>query len=165
MLGTFDVVFSNACIQWIPDHESLLPAIMKLVNPGGRLAIQIPVNYNEPIHCIINKVAASEPWSCKFPKQRVFKWLTTNQYYDVLARISSDFDMWETTYLHRMGSHEDIMEWYRGTGLRPYLDRLNEEEARTFEAEVFEEVKKQYPKQEVGEVMFPFPRLFFVAVR
>lgn len=162
-LGTFDIVFSNACIQWIPDHESLLPKIMNLVKPGGRMAIQLPVNYDEPIHRIINEVVGRDTWKEKIPARRLFKWLTTSEYYDVLASISSDFSIWETTYLHRMASHEAIIEWYKGTGLRPYLDILNEEEGQQFIQDVSEEVKKQYPKQRNGEVIFPFPRLFFIA--
>ncbi len=91
--------------------------------------------------------------------------MTPSEYFDVLSGIATDFSMWQTTYMHRMPSHESIMEWYKGTGLRPYLSQLNESDAAEFENDVFGEVRKAYPKQANGEIIFRFPRFFFTAVK
>ncbi|WP_337512819.1 methyltransferase domain-containing protein [Ruminococcus sp.] len=89
-LGTldrdFDVVFSNACIQWIPNHPKLLREMMQLLRPGGILAVQIPINQKEPIHQIIQALAAGEKWKAHFPSPRIFYQLTVSEYYDLLGR-------------------------------------------------------------------------------
>lgn len=159
----FDVVFSNACIQWIPNHKKLLNNMMSLLNKDGILAIQTPMNYEEPIHKIIAEVTKSDKWKDKFPNPRIFYNLMPSEYYDILDEISTDFSMWTTTYFHRMKSHNNIMEWYRGTGLRPYLAVLNESDRIKFEKDILEEVVKAYPKQKNGEIIFKFPRFFFIA--
>lgn len=161
----YDIVFSNACIQWIPDHHRLLRNMMGLLKPGGVLAIQTPMNDHEPIHAIITALAKSEKWKHRFAHPRVFHNLTQEAYFDLLSELSSDFFFWQTTYLHRMPSHESIMDWYKGTGLRPYLSALEPEEAALFEQEVYREVVQAYPKQRNGEIIFRFPRFFFTAVK
>lgn len=163
--GGYDVVFSNACIQWIPDHPGLLRNMMGILKPGGVLAVQTPMIDDEPIHRIIVELAGSERWRAHFPQQRIFHNLTQGQYFDELAAISSDFSIWQTTYCHRMPSHQHIMEWYKGTGLRPYLSVLNTPDAAAFEAEVLAGVTKAYPVQRSGEIIFRFPRFFFTAVK
>ncbi len=161
----FDIVFSNACIQWIPAHQSLLPRMMSVLKSGGVLAVQVPIQEQEPIHRIIKELSENPKWKNKFPQPRIFHTLTPEEYYDLLAVQSESFEMWTTTYFHRMKSHFEIIEWYRGTGLRPYLNALDELEQKQFADEIYEEVKKQYPVQKNGEVIFRFPRLFFCAVK
>lgn len=161
----FDVVFSNACIQWVPNHPVLIRNMMSILNDGGMLAVQTPMNYKEPIHIIISEITKSKKWRDKFSSPRVFYNLTQSGYFDLLSEVSSDFSIWETVYCHRMKSHADIMEWYRGTGLRPYLSALDTDDAAEFEREVFEEIVKAYPIQSNGEIIFRFPRFFFTAVK
>lgn len=161
----FDVVFSNACIQWVPDHTVLLKNMMNLLNDNGVLAVQTPMNYKEPIHIIISQITKSSKWKNKFSNPRIFYNLTQSDYFDLLSEISDDFSIWETIYCHRMSSHRDIMEWYKGTGLRPYLSELNAHDAAEFENDVFEEVVRAYPTQANGEIIFRFPRFFFTAVK
>lgn len=161
----FDVVFSNACIQWVPNHPVLIRNMMRILNDGGILAVQTPMNYKEPIHIIISEITKSKKWRDKFSNPRVFCNLTQSEYFDLLSEVSSDFSIWETVYCHRMKSHADIMEWYRGTGLRPYLSALDTYDAAEFEREVFEEIVKAYPIQSNGEIIFRFPRFFFTAVK
>jgi trans-aconitate 2-methyltransferase len=90
--------------------------------------------------------------------------LTQSEYFDLLSEISSEFSIWETIYCHNLKSHKDIIEWYRGTGLRPYLDVLPIEKKAAFEKDVFEKVVEQYPKQKKGNIIFRFPRFFFIAM-
>lgn len=158
----FDVVFSNACIQWIPKHRNLIKRLMNLLNAGGVLAVQIPYNYEQPIHKIIFKVSNSEKWKNKFKVRRPMCILTENEYFDLLSEISNDFSIWQTTYFHRIKSYGDLIEWYRGTGLRPYLELLDDLEKKEFENEILLEVKRCYPQQKNGEIIFRFPRLFFM---
>ena len=129
------------------------------------MAVQTPMNYEEPIHRIIATLAESGQWKEKIGNPRIFYNLTPGGYFDLLSDISSDFTLWNTTYFHRMPSHESIMEWYKGTGLRPYLNALEGQDREDFERQVFHEVSKAYPKQKNGEIIFRFPRLFFMAVK
>lgn len=161
----FDIVFSNACIQWIPNHDKLLKNMMNILKSGGALAIQTPMNYQEPIHQIIKQVTTSEKWAAKFQNPRIFYNLMQREYYDLLSDIASDFYMWQTTYFHRMKSHRDIVEWYRATGMRPYLDTLSEDDKGKFEKDVSDELIRTYPKQKNGEIIFRFPRFFFIAIK
>lgn len=159
-----DIVFSNACLQWVPDHPSLLPRLMGLLKPGGLLAVQIPMNYQEPIHRIIETTVVQNPWTELIPYMRLFYTLSQEEYYDILSDISTDFSIWQTTYLHRMPSHQAIMDWYSSTGLRPYLDAAVNDKAREdFYQEIFRQVRSEYPVQKNGEIIFRFPRFFFIA--
>jgi len=159
----FDIVFSNACIQWVPNHKQLLKQLMGLLRKGGIMAVQIPMNFNEPIHRIINEVSASEKWKGYFPGTRIFYTLTQSEYFDILSELSENFTLWETVYYHVMKSHNDILEWYRGTGLRPYLDALDKEKQAEFENDIMERVRESYTVQKNGEIIFRFPRFFFTA--
>ena len=161
--GVFDVVFSNACIQWIPNHPALLRDMLSLLRPGGVLAVQTPMNYEEPIHRIIAELVAGEKWAGAFPNPRIFYNLPPGQYFDLLSELAADFALWQTTYYHVLGSHAAIMEWYRGTGLRPYLSALPDKESAAFEADVRDQVVRAYPKQKDGRIIFRFPRFFFTA--
>lgn len=159
----FDVVFSNACIQWIPDHPRLLREMLGLLRPGGVLAVQTPMNYEEPIHQIILETIARPDWKDAFAHPRIFYNLEQGAYVDVLAELADGFTVWQTTYFHILPGHTAILEWYRGTGLRPYLSALPEERRTAFEQEIFGQIVARYPKQRNGEVIFRFPRFFFTA--
>ena len=161
--GSFDVVFSNACVQWIPDHPGLLRDMLSLLRPGGVLAVQTPMNYEEPIHRIISELVAGTTWKGAFTNPRIFHNLLPGQYFDLLSDLAADFTLWQTTYYHVLGSHADIMEWYRGTGLRPYLCALSEADQATFARDVYDQVVQAYPKQRDGRIIFRFPRFFFTA--
>lgn len=163
--GGYDVVFSNACIQWIPDHPRILQEMMGLLSLGGVLAVQTPMNYQEPIHLIIGEVSTSRKWAAKFDDPRIFHNLEQGEYFELLSGLATEFTLWQTSYFHVMSSHEDIMEWYRGTGLRPYLNALPDSDKRDFEADIYREIVKAYPVQRNGQIIFRFPRFFFTATR
>ncbi len=117
----FDIVFSNACIQWLPNHRELLQKLMTLLKQNGILAIQIPIQHEHPVHIIINELVKTQKWNDRITPRK-YNNLTTEEYFDVLSDISNSFEIWETTYCHRMPSYESIIEWYKGTGLRPYIE-------------------------------------------
>ena len=96
---------------------------------------------------------------------RAFHNLQQNEYFDVLGEMTQEFTMWEITYYHRMPSHAAMLEWYRATGMRPYLDKLNKAQQEEFERDVSAQLVQAYPAQRSGEIIFRFPRLFFTAVR
>lgn len=159
----FDIVFSNACIQWIPDHKNLIKELLCLLNKNGVLAVQIPMNSEEPIHRIISEMATSEKWKEYFTDPSVSYTLSQGEYFDILSELSEDFGIWETIYCHDMKSHNDILEWYRATGLRPYLEVLPDDKKNEFECDIMENLIQRYPKQKNGDVIFRFPRFFFTA--
>lgn len=159
----YDVVFSNACIQWIPNHHKLLRELFALLNVGGILAVQIPQQSKHPVHSIMKSLSKSEKWKNKLRVERVYNNLSENEYYDVLSELTDNFRIWETTYFHSMPSYESIVEWYKGTGLRPYLEQLSADDQKAYLRDVIQCLKDTYPVQKNGEIIFRFPRLFFVA--
>jgi len=159
----FDLVFSNACIQWVPNHEKLLSDMASLLRPGGMLAVQTPMNYKEPIHIIIEQLVSSARWKEKIPDKRIFHNLLPEQYYDLLSSFFREFSIWETTYYHSLHSHDGIIEWYKGSGLRPYINALSEADGARFIIQVKEALLQAYPKQTNGDIIFRFPRFFFTA--
>jgi trans-aconitate 2-methyltransferase len=161
----YDVVFSNAALQWVGDHGQLLPQLMKHVTPKGALAIQMPCNYDAPAHVIMRDMAASPEWRSHFSGP-VREWAIQDlrEYYDILAPCSSSLDLWTSEYIHIMENAEAIVQWYKGTGLRPFLDALpGEADKQRFEAEYTSCIRKVYPARADGRVLFPFERMFIIA--
>lgn len=159
----FDLAFSNACLQWVPHHPLLLPRLLKLLVPGGILAVQIPMNQKEPIHRILEDLAFEPEWKEKGLSSRLFYTLSQEEYFDLLSNQNAFLAMWQTTYIHVLDSHEDILEWYRALDYAlistPFLSRNNP----AFLAQVMERVQQAYPLQANGQILFPFPRFFFMA--
>ena len=132
----FDIVFSNACMQWLPNHPQLLGSMMARLRKGGVLAVQMPYNAEEPAYRIVGKVAASRAWASKLQHPQTHSVLTQGEYFDLLSELSADFSIWQTTYFHALKSHRDIFEWIRGTALKPYLEALSEGEQVAFEQDL-----------------------------
>jgi trans-aconitate 2-methyltransferase len=85
-------------------------------------------------------------------------------YYDLLAPHAARLDLWETEYIHIMDGAEAIVEWYKGTGMRPFLEALpNDAERTRFSGEYLDAIRRAYPPQPDGKVLFPFRRIFLVA--
>jgi len=166
--GLFDVVFSNAALQWVDDHAGVYPRLLSHVAPGGALAIQIPGNIDALPHRLMREVAATPEWSRRFPPGKVRQWHHHEMefYYDVLASAAARLDLWATEYLHILPDAEAIVEWYRGTGLRPFLEILEADTDRQrFTADYLAALRPHYPPRAAGGVLFPFRRIFLVAYR
>lgn len=161
----FDIVFSNACIQWVPNHKKLLADMMNALNPNGVLAVQVPITVEQDMHRVIKNVTGASKWKEKLYGSRVFYTLSDYEYFDILSDLSNDFKIWKKIYCHRMPTHRSILEWYSSTGLKPYFDKLNDDESVLFEKDILDEIEKQFPVQKNGEIIFRFPRLFFTAVK
>jgi trans-aconitate 2-methyltransferase len=164
---TPDLVFANAVLQWLPDHETLFPRLMRLVAPGGALAVQMPDNLSEPSHAVMAEVARDGRWAERIASAGASRTeiLSGEAYFDLLAPHAASVDVWRTTYLHPLDDAEAIASWLKATGLRPYLDPLDEDERKAFLALYVERLRAFYPERGAGKVLLRFPRLFVVATR
>jgi len=166
--GPFDVIFANAVLQWVPDHASLLPVLASKLSGGGSLAIQMPDNLNEPSHRLMREVAAHGPWASKLAGaagQRT-DMATASEYFSILRPHCTRVDVWRTTYHHQLrDGAAGVVEWFKGSGLIPFLSPLTEEERARYLQQYLAEVAKAYPALADGSVLLPFPRLFIVATR
>ncbi len=162
----FDIVFSNAALHWVDDHVTLYPRLFSKVNGSGAFAVQVPANMNEVAHQAMRDVAASAPWRNHFPATSVREWFVHDAgfYYDALSPLAARINLWETTYVHVLPSVEAIAEWYKSTGLRPFLGALPNENTRDrFVFDYINAIRPHYIPQADGQVLFPFRRLFLIA--
>jgi trans-aconitate 2-methyltransferase len=162
-----DLIYANAALQWVGDHEALLPRLFALLAPGGVLAIQMPDNREEPTHRAMRDVAGLAPWSALIGDAAALRTqiLSLQAYYDLLVPAAKAVDTWRTAYQHPMASPASIVEWVRSTGLKPFIDPLSEAERASFVAEYERRIAKAYPARADGRLLLAFPRLFIVAHR
>jgi trans-aconitate 2-methyltransferase len=160
-----DVFTCNAVLQWVPGHLRLLPTWVSWLSPGGWLAFQLPGNFDQPSHTIMRELAASPRW------QPLLRDVQLNRqavdpatYLDVLAAAECEVDAWETTYLHVLPGEDAVLDWYKGSGLRPVLAALTPGQGAEFTAEYGEQIRVAYPPAAYGTVL-PFRRVFVVARR
>ena len=158
---SFDLLYANASLQWVPDHYELFPQLVSLLNYNGVLAVQMPDNWQEPTHVLMREVAYEQG----YPDRGRTPLPGVHAYYDILTEAGCDVDIWRTTYYHIMESHQSIIDWVSSTGLRPWLQELSESEQRNYLARYHELLQEQYPLQENGNILLAFPRLFIVARR
>jgi trans-aconitate 2-methyltransferase len=166
--GPWDLIFANAALQWVPGHETVLPKLARMVSKGGSLAIQMPDNMGEPSHTAMEVVAAEPAFAAKLAGAGSARTVIAGAdwYYALLKPLCARVDVWRTTYYHPLaGGIDAVAEWLKGTGLRPYLDRLRAGEQEAFLAAYKQELAKSYKPLADGAVLLPFPRLFIVAVR
>jgi trans-aconitate 2-methyltransferase len=166
--GPFDVILANAVLQWVPNHATLLPAILAKLAPAGSLAVQMPDNLEEPAHRLMREIAAGGLWAGKLADATAARTTTRNAdwYYQLLKPLCAKVDVWRTTYYHVLGGGpRAVVEWFKGTGLRPFLDPLDEGERAAFLERYEAAVALAYPALEDGTVLLPFPRLFIVTAR
>lgn len=162
----YDLVLANASLQWLPDHRSLYPRLAGTLTDGGALAVQTPDNLREPAHRLALEVAAGSPWRSKIGKIRHPERHGADFYYALLRPLCRTVDIWRTTYFHVLqGGPTAIVEWFKGTGLRPFLGPLDEEEKAAFLDVYTKAIAQAYPAHEDGTVLLPFPRLFVAAIR
>jgi len=160
-----DVLFANAVFQWLPNHPQILVRLMDQLAPGGTLAVQMPDNLGEPSHRLMRETAAEMPFAAKMAGAGRAPLPPVGYYYDLLKPLCGRLDIWHTHYNHPLAGPEAIMEWVKSTGLKPYLDVLDEGERQAFLARYLERVSEAYAVQADGKVLLGFNRLFIVAVR
>ena len=160
-----DLIYANAALQWVPDHEQLIPRLFAALAPGGVLAIQMPDNREEPTHRLMRAVAAEAPWAEPIGNADRLRTLLLplGGYYDLLAPGAARVDVWHTIYQHPMANAAAIVEWVRGTGLKPFVDRLPADLQASYLAEYERRVDQAYPARTDGKRLLAFPRMFIVA--
>jgi len=158
-----DMLVSNAVLQWVPGHLDMVRRWPGLLAPGGWLAFQLPGNFDQPAHAILLDLVRSRRWAPLLGGVALnHQARSPMEYLDLLAQAGCSVDAWETTYLHVLPGPDPVVEWYRGTGLRPVLAALGPGQAESFIAEYRERVAKAYPPAPYGTVL-PFRRVFVVA--
>jgi trans-aconitate 2-methyltransferase len=159
----FDVIFSNATYQWLPDHKTLLPRLISFTKPGGVFAFQVPSNFNAPSHALMRETAADGPWAAKLKNIREASVLRAAEYFDILEPHVRSLDIWETEYQQVLEGDDAVYRWVSATGLRPFVQALDGNEREAFIAAYKKRLNIAYPKRANGKTLFPFQRLFAVA--
>jgi trans-aconitate 2-methyltransferase len=151
----------------VPGHLKQLQRLLGTLAPGGVLAVQIPDSLDEPAHLLMREVAALEPWRDQLSERARLREVlpTPGAYYDALSPLCAHLQIWHTIYYHVLVDAAAIVEWVKGTGLRPFLDLLEGPERKQYLAEYTARIAAAYPPQADGKVVFRFPRVFIVAVR
>ncbi len=162
-----DLVFSNAALQWLPEHQTLFPRLAASLAGGGVFACQMPTAFETEHHRILRETAEQGPWAALTASARLIRPTPSmDDYYGWLAPLCGEIDLWKTTYLHALEGEDPVVEWMRGTALRPYLDVLTDPPLREAFLDAFRDrIARAFPAREDGVTLFPFPRLFMVAVR
>ena len=164
-----DVLVTNATLQWVPGHLRLIPSWVESLAPGGTFAMQVPSNFDAPSHRLMREVAARHPRAADLRPglDRARAVARPETYAALLLDLTPDVDVWQTTYEHVLAAVLDgphpVLEWVRGTGLRPVLGVLDDDDEREeFVADYERELEAAYPRRSFG-VLFPFTRTFAVA--
>lgn len=163
---SIDLIVSNAALQWVGDHGVLLPRLANLLAPGGMLAIQMPYHFQDPAQLIIDEVKADTRWheALKGTGLQQTSVMPLSWYIERLDDLGFTVDAWRTTYLHVLTGENPVLEWFKGSALRPILKQLPPEQSSEFLRELGSRLKLAYPAR--GAItLLPFPRLFFVATR
>lgn len=161
----FDVILANASLQWVPDHATLYPHLVAQLTPGGLVEVVRGLHRQRPAHRLAREVAAQGPWADKIGAVKHNERHGARDYYEMLNKHCSTVDVWHTTYYHPLSGHEAVVEWFKGTGLRPFLAPLDEAEQGAFLDVYLARIREAYPALADGTVLLPFPRLFVLATR
>jgi trans-aconitate 2-methyltransferase len=163
--GPLDVVVANAVLQWVPGQLELVERMAGWLAPGGALAFQVPDNFDEPSHTVVRELRRSPHWRERLGEgaDRRIGVEQPETYLSALARAGLEPDVWQTTYLHILAGDDAVLEWIKGTALRPVLDLLADDPSATedFLAECGAELRREYPPGTYG-TLFPFRRIFAV---
>ena len=160
------VIYSNAALHWIEGHADLLPRLMQQLAPGGSLAVQMPRNHCAPSHTMMMEAAGAGPWKAKLAGVKGIRIVhDPDAYYRILAPHAARLDIWECEYLQVLEGPNPVVEWTKGTGLRPFLDALDDAGRKGFLAAYTERIAAAYPPEADGRTLFPFRRIFIVAER
>ncbi|KAL2401843.1 Trans-aconitate 2-methyltransferase [Exophiala dermatitidis] len=169
-----DLLFSNAVYHWLPHEKRLeiFAEMIKTLKPGGVFAFQSPDNTSQPSHVAMRTVAEDEkgPWHQTLKRLGLLgrprlPFQSPEEIYNSLKPLCSDINIWHTFYYHILDDHKAIVEWVKSTGLRPYIDPLDNEQREAYLNAYLERIQRLYPTLEDGRVCLPYPRLFVVAVR
>jgi trans-aconitate 2-methyltransferase len=162
-----DLLFANAVFQWVPDHPSVLQRLLKALPQGGVLALQMPDNTREPALALMKETAGNGPWAANAALAEAARedLPTPEHYYDLLKPLAARVDIWHTIYNHIMAGPQGVVEWFKGSALRPFLSALDAGMREDFLAAYTAQIARHYSTRADGRVLLRFPRLFIVATR
>jgi len=159
-----DLFYSNAALQWLPDHGRLFPRLAGLLAPGAVLAVQMPRNHSEPSHALMLDTVEDGPWAARLrPLMRRQPVAAPEAYYDWLSPVVLRLEVWETIYWQVLDGDNPVVEFTKGTALRPFLQALEGDERQAFLDAYADRIRAAYPPRGDGSTLFPFRRLFIVA--
>lgn len=160
-----DLIFSNAALQWLDDHRRLFPRLVGQLATGGVFACQMPLSYASSWYDLLREVVDLPECRDRLSTVRAVQPLETPEtYYDLLAPLCSSVDIWTTTYLHALEGEDPVVEWMKGTGLRPFLQALSSDLERERFLDAYRaRLSPAFPRRPDGRTLFPFPRLFVLA--
>ena len=158
-----NLIFSNAALHWLDDHETLFPMLLSKLRSGGVLAVQMPKNFNAPSHQNIYDLAQTPRWIDTLGHLvRPAPVHNINWYFDLLSPLARRINIWETTYFQVLNGKNAVLEWTRSTALRPFLQALEDGNVKAFETEYADRLVEAYPQRRDGSTLYPFSRLFIV---
>jgi trans-aconitate 2-methyltransferase len=166
-----DIIYSNATLQWLEGHATLFPRLLGFLRPGACLAVQMPLSWALPSHRLMRETLADggpggRALGTQTLRQAVArKWVDSAEaFYDLLVARVTRLDIWETEYLQVLEGEDAVLEWVQATGLRPILNALDDAQRALFLAEYRRRLREVYPPKANGRTLYPFRRLFIVAV-
>jgi trans-aconitate 2-methyltransferase len=162
-----DLLFGNAVFQWVADHPRVLRRLVETLPQGGVLAVQMPDNTREPALALMQEVAGSGPWAGNAALEEAGRGdlPTPESYYDLLMPLCARLDIWHTIYNHVMDGPQGVVEWFKGSALRPFLSALDAGMRDDFLDAYLAQITQRYARRFDGQVLLKFPRLFIVATR
>ncbi|MGW0987461.1 trans-aconitate 2-methyltransferase [Streptomyces sp. NPDC002486] len=162
----YDLIISNATLQWVPGHAERFPDWVAGLKPGGTLAFQVPGNFDAPSHRLMRELAGAPRWRGRLAGtlRHADAVHAPGAYLERLTSLGCAADVWETTYIHLLQGEDAVLDWVKGTGLRPVLTALADEpeQREAFVAEYRAALREAYPAGPHG-TPFPFRRVFAVA--
>ena len=163
--GAPDLIYSNATLHWVEGHSSLFPRLIEYLSSGGCLAAQMPLSWGAASHRLMRETLADTGVGSEALRETVGrKWVEDAEvYYELLADRVEMLDIWHTEYLQELDGDDPVLEWVRGTGLRPVLDGLDDRDRGLFLTEYKRRLRDAYPARANGRTLYPFRRLFLVA--
>jgi len=158
----FDLIFSNAAIQWVENHQQLIPKIIAAINPGGQLAMQLPDQHNNLTNQILNQLADEAPFKTELLN---WKWNSPVLAIDAYSKLlfehgSQSMVVFEKVYPLILKDADALFDWVSGTALLPYLERLPEDLKPQFVNTFKKRLHLEFPEI---PVFYPFRRILFEA--
>ncbi|MCS4301985.1 methyltransferase domain-containing protein [Chryseobacterium sp. BIGb0232] len=159
---TYDLIISNAAIQWCSNHKELFPRIISKIKEGGQLAVQIPSNHEYVVHQLLRKIAGAEPYKSAYDGwEREYTVLSIEDYARILFNNKGrEITVYEKVFPHVLENAEAVFTWASGTAMLPYIERLPDEMKEQFKNDYKQQLQNTFPE---SPVFYPFKRTFISA--